>query len=249
MAMKIDLEEWFDYVILMRGKEYFLDDRVIDLKKTGLRYKAKVYGSRLYNVNIIVDKYDEVVEMECDCPYACENYCKHMAATVYSILDDNCEFEEIPIDYKQIINRIPKKKEKFLIERLQNSQELQENFNDTFFEYFPKFTKEYYLEIIKKEMEYAINNFSSFYDDFNYDNYYDSCEDDDIYSNTVSKVIEKYEVEAVKCITKNDFQSAYNIATALLESLSIEKLEKVCEYYDSIIEYAVNECVDDLKKY
>lgn len=97
-------------------------------------------------------------------------------------------------------------------------------------------------------MEYAINNFSSFYDDFNYDNYYDSCEDDDIYSNTVSKVIEKYEVEAVKFITKNDFQSAYNIATALLESLSIEKLEKVCEYYDSIIEYAVNECVDDLKK-
>lgn len=30
MAMKIDLEEWFDYVILMRGKEYFSDDRVID---------------------------------------------------------------------------------------------------------------------------------------------------------------------------------------------------------------------------
>lgn len=184
----------------------------------------------MYNVNIIVDKYDEVVEMECDCPYACENYCKHMAATVYSILDDNCEFEEIPIDYKQIINRIPKKEmEKFLIERLQNSQELQENFYDTFFDYFPIFTKEYYLEIIKKEMEYAINNFSSFYDDFNYDNYYDSYEDDDIYSNTVSKVIEKYEVETVKCITKNDFQSAYNIATALLENLPIEKLEKVCE--------------------
>ena len=80
------------------------------IKKKGLRYKSKVYGSRLYNVNIIVDKYDEVVEMECDCPYACENYCKHMAATVYSILDDNCEFEEIPIDYKQIINRIQKKK-------------------------------------------------------------------------------------------------------------------------------------------
>lgn len=97
-------------------------------------------------------------------------------------------------------------------------------------------------------MEYAINNFTSFYDDFNYDNYYDSYEDDDIYSNTVSKVIEKYEVETVKCITKNDFQSAYNIATALLESLPIEKLEKVCEYYDSIIEYAVNECVDDFKK-
>lgn len=97
-------------------------------------------------------------------------------------------------------------------------------------------------------MEYAINNFTSFYDDFNYNNYYDSYEDDDIYSNTVSKVIEKYEVETVKCITKNDFQSAYNIATALLESLPIEKLEKVCEYYDSIIEYAVNECVDDFKK-
>lgn len=41
ITMKIDLEEWFDYVILMRGKEYFLDDRLIDLKKTGLRYNAK----------------------------------------------------------------------------------------------------------------------------------------------------------------------------------------------------------------
>ena len=30
--------------------------------------------------------------------------------------------------------------------------------------------------------------------------------------------------------------------------MPIEKLEKVCEYYDSIIEYAVNECVDDFKK-
>lgn len=41
MAMKIDLEEWFDYVILMRGKEYFLDDRVIDKKKQGLDIKQK----------------------------------------------------------------------------------------------------------------------------------------------------------------------------------------------------------------
>ena len=40
------------------------------------------------------------------------------------------------------------KVEKFLIERLQNSQDIQENFKDTFFDYFPKFTKEYYLEII-----------------------------------------------------------------------------------------------------
>jgi len=41
MAMKIDLEEWFGYVILMRGKEYFLDDRVIDLKKHGLDTRQK----------------------------------------------------------------------------------------------------------------------------------------------------------------------------------------------------------------
>lgn len=44
MAMKIDLEEWFDYVILMRGKEYFLDDRVIDLKKN----RAQIQGKSLW---------------------------------------------------------------------------------------------------------------------------------------------------------------------------------------------------------
>lgn len=41
MTMKIDLGEWFDYVILMRGKEYFLDDRVIDLKKQDLDTRQK----------------------------------------------------------------------------------------------------------------------------------------------------------------------------------------------------------------
>lgn len=41
MTIKIDLEDWFDYVILMRGKEYFLDDRVIDLKKQDLDTRQK----------------------------------------------------------------------------------------------------------------------------------------------------------------------------------------------------------------
>ena len=53
-TIKIDMKEWFDYVILRRGEEYFFDGRVINVQRTGLRYNAKVYGSRIYNVDIII---------------------------------------------------------------------------------------------------------------------------------------------------------------------------------------------------
>lgn len=257
MTVKIDMKEWFDYVILMRGKEYFFDGRVVNIKRVGLRYKAKVLGSKLYNVDVIIDHDENVVDMECNCPYAVENYCKHMAATIYSILENNNRLENDniiegkKIDYKEIISRIPKEKlSNFLIENLQGSQYFQEKFENIFFEYFPKFTKREYLKIIKNEMKKAINDFQShYYDDYDYDYDYDSYdyEGDEVYSNTVSNVIIKYEEEATKYIKKCDFKSAYIIITALFESLPIEELKKICEFYDSIIEYGVHCCISKFK--
>lgn len=247
-TIKIDMKEWFDYVILRRGEEYFFDGRVINVQRTGLRYNAKVYGSRIYNVDIIVDNDENVVEMDCNCPFAVENYCKHMAATIYSILENNYIVKEKTVNYKELINKIPKEDlNEFLIQNLQDSQDLQEKFKDTFFRYFPKFSKKDYLKIIKDEMKRAINDIESYdYYDGDYD-YYD-YERDETYSNPVSEVIIKNNEEAQKCIKNGDLQSAYNIVTALFESLPIESLEKNCEYYFDIVEYAVSCCLDEFNR-
>lgn len=247
-TIKIDMKEWFDYVILRRGEEYFFDGRVINVQRTGLRYNAKVYGSRIYNVDIIVDNDENVVEMDCNCPFAVENYCKHMAATIYSILENNYIVKEKTANYEELINKIPKEDlNEFLIQNLQASQELQEKFKDAFFRYFPKFSKKDYLKIIKDEIKRAINDIESYdYYDGDYD-YYD-YERDETYSNPVSEIIIKNNEEAQKCIKNGDLQSAYNIVTALFESLPIESLEKNCEYYFDIVEYAVSCCLDEFNR-
>ena len=247
-TIKIDMKEWFDYVILRRGEEYFFDGRVINVQRTGLRYNAKVYGSRIYNVDIIVDNDENVVEMDCNCPFAVENYCKHMAATIYSILENNYIVKEKTANYEELINKIPKEDlNEFLIQNLQASQELQEKFKDAFFRYFPKFSKKDYLKIIKAEIKRAINDIESYdYYDGDYD-YYD-YERDETYSNPVSEIIIKNNEEAQKCIKNGDLQSAYNIVTALFESLPIESLEKNCEYYFDIVEYAVSCCLDEFNR-
>lgn len=83
--MKDDWKRYFRDIILKRGADYALSDRVDDLKKTDLGWTAVVHGSEDYYVEIELED-DEVMYMSCTCPYADgDNYCKHMAAVLYEI--------------------------------------------------------------------------------------------------------------------------------------------------------------------
>ncbi len=77
----------FPPTILKRGLEYYNAGRVRNLVKSGEHFSATVCGSDYYDVDITI-KNREVEKVFCNCPYAEDNdYCKHVAATLYSIED------------------------------------------------------------------------------------------------------------------------------------------------------------------
>ena len=82
------MESWKDYFekrILDRGRSYYNNGAVQNLRKTAEGYEAYVSGTVRYEVEIEMEN-GKVEYMSCDCPYADsgEN-CKHMAAVMYAI--------------------------------------------------------------------------------------------------------------------------------------------------------------------
>ena len=75
----------------MRGQQYAFDGAVEDvsLDEDG-DLVAVVMGTDEYNVRIKLDDDHEVVDMDCDCPYSNDgNYCKHEAAVLYTVTNDD----------------------------------------------------------------------------------------------------------------------------------------------------------------
>lgn len=82
--MKAHWKHLFKPLILERGWDYYQDSRVRILQKSQDSVQAEVAGSDDYEVEIYLSD-DEVVGMECNCPYAeGGEHCKHMAAVLYA---------------------------------------------------------------------------------------------------------------------------------------------------------------------
>lgn len=77
--------------ILARGEMYYYDGAVQDLEKTEHGYHALVKGTDDYEVDIEMED-GQICEMYCTCPYAADrNNCKHMAAVLYEIAEQEEE--------------------------------------------------------------------------------------------------------------------------------------------------------------
>ncbi len=94
------MENWkslFQPHILQRGRNYYKEGWVGSISEIENGYAAIVEGTEDYEVEIYVQKRgssQEVIhDMYCSCPYAQDgNYCKHMAAVLYEIEEN----ERIP---------------------------------------------------------------------------------------------------------------------------------------------------------
>ena len=88
------MKNWQEYFlprILERGWNYYKDGAVQSLTTTPTGYRATVSGTEDYEVEIELNG-DEIAEMYCDCPYAADgNYCKHMAAVLYAVEEEDVE--------------------------------------------------------------------------------------------------------------------------------------------------------------
>ena len=94
--MKMKLGNWktmFAPQILRRGEDYFYQGAVDSLDFDGTILKATVSGTEDYTVEIAVAG-GAVAEMFCDCPYAEDAYCKHMAAVLFAASADDFPGEE-----------------------------------------------------------------------------------------------------------------------------------------------------------
>ena len=87
----MSFENLFYEHILLRGYDYYLEDRVIDFHLKGNKIEAVVSGYDDYNIIINLEN-NAVKSMYCDCPYAADGHnCKHMAAVLYTW--ENNEYE------------------------------------------------------------------------------------------------------------------------------------------------------------
>lgn len=91
-------EKYFNPKILQRGKDYYLDDAVDELKydENENTITATVYGTKNYDVEIGLTSSGKDIEyMCCDCPYAeDDNNCKHMAAVLYAFERNDFELSK-----------------------------------------------------------------------------------------------------------------------------------------------------------
>ena len=99
--MIINWKDEFAPHILARGHKYFAEGRVKSIQSDGNTYIASVEGTEYYQVQIYIleDRdllEDRIVEMDCNCPYAKENNCKHMAAVLFALESDDLSVEELP---------------------------------------------------------------------------------------------------------------------------------------------------------
>ena len=83
--MFVNWKELFPSKILERGLDYYKSGAVKEFEFSDGCCSAIVEGSYDYNVSIEFDG-DDILDMECDCPYAEDGeYCKHEAAVLFYI--------------------------------------------------------------------------------------------------------------------------------------------------------------------
>ncbi|WP_141430446.1 SWIM zinc finger domain-containing protein [Bacillus sp. 03113] len=84
-----EFEEQIDDVILQRGRDYFNNGNVEEIKEIdNNRYIVEVAGSEIYTVSIKLNENEVILETDCDCPYDWGEFCKHQAAAFFALKDE-----------------------------------------------------------------------------------------------------------------------------------------------------------------
>lgn len=251
--VKIDFRDDFYSQILQRGYEYYEKGLVKNVVINKSNITAKVYGSYVYEVDVEIEN-GMLINASCDCPYnESGEYCKHIAALMYYLENDNKQGTYDIESLENIINKISEKDiKKYLYNILKSNNEMYEDFRQKFIDKFPKISKKEY----ERKIYSAISNCAS--DRYGFIDYRSSYK----YERALGKYIE----EAYDLVEKNDFDTAFTIITIILDSIpkteiddsngstgtvaceSIEILESIIRKSDEndkvikkIFDYLVNE--------
>ena len=208
--MYIDFEGLFPERILQRGYDYYCEGSVTEVSRTGQVYEALIYGTETYNVKIVLDDNQELFDMDCDCPYARENNCKHMVALLYHIQNDeevsNKKKVQSKETFEKIIDKIDEKDiEKFILGKLEKDIDFQNEFRSEFVRYFDKTPREVYAKRIDRSIYEVMgrNGFIAYNETYKF-----------------SRMMDIYINEAEQLILHGEYEAPFWIASLILESLS-----------------------------
>ena len=102
-----DWHEHFTPLILSRGKTYFAEGRVENIRRIENTYIASVEGTEDYEVEITIED-GNIKEMLCNCPYAYTDHCKHMAAVLLALEIEDIPIKDLPKDPQPpIVSHVP----------------------------------------------------------------------------------------------------------------------------------------------
>lgn len=232
--MKINFKELFEEKILKRGYSYYLEDSVHDVTKNGNCYEGLVYGTEIYEVQVEIDEDGNVEHMDCDCPYAEENNCKHMSALLYYIENDG-EIENKKVirnidNFDKILDRISENEIKeFVLEKLYENSEFQNEFRSQFVQYFEKTPKRVYERRISQSVYQAIGR-KGFIEYNETDRFSDPMND--------------YIQEARNLIKHKEYQAPFWIASLILEELPDLPIDDS----DGTTSYVESECIEVIEE-
>lgn len=81
-----NFEEYIDETIQKRGRKYYKDQNVYDeYEENDNEYKFEVFGSQDYTVTVKLNKNEDIVYSNCNCPYDYGPTCKHEVAVYYKL--------------------------------------------------------------------------------------------------------------------------------------------------------------------
>lgn len=232
--MKINFEELFEEKILKRGYSYYLDDSVHDVTKNGNCYEGLVYGTEIYEVQVEIDEEGNIEDMDCDCPYAEENNCKHMTALLYYIENDG-KIESKKIirntdNFDKIVDRISENEMKeFVLAKLYEDSNFQNEFRSHFVQYFEKTPKKVYERRISQSVYQAIGR-KGFIEYNETDRFSDPMYD--------------YIQEARNLLKHKEYQAPFWIASLILEELPDLPIDDS----DGTTSYVESECIEVIEE-
>ena len=105
-----DFEDYFETHILSRGKNYYKENRILDIWCQEDLVTAYIDGSEIYRIELRAND-KELNNFYCSCPYSedGEYMCKHIAAVLY-YLEEN-DIPELEISNKKEVKRDKHKSE------------------------------------------------------------------------------------------------------------------------------------------
>lgn len=232
--MKIDFEDLFEEKILKRGYNYYLEDAVQEVTKNENIYEGLVYGTEIYEVQAEIDGDGNIEDIDCDCPYAEENNCKHMAAFLYYLENDgqieNKKVVRNTDNYGEIIERIAENEIKeFILEKLYEDTDFQNEFRSYFVQYFEKMPKRVYERKIAQSIYQAIGRkgFIEYNETWKFSN-----------------AMNDYIQEAGNLIKHKEYQIPFWIASLILEELPDLPIDDS----DGTTTYIESECIDVIER-